>query len=333
MLVKHAASQIAGRKAKGHAPDFKIPREKQYRARYSPFKDIADCSSKEELIGWMKDDGHTAQEGGGLHSAFVDSMDVLHKHWKHAVDRAHPHVQKIEKTLHNVAETGRVQVDVEADDFLHRIGLRHHKKYQDDKVNDEHKDHALLHKDAYLSVDDRKGTGRFSYIKKHSTDKYGTYLDKNGKVVIAFRGTSPKEAVNNNDLIEDVHVASGDVRGMSDYASYKNHVKNMIDEYGSGNVSLSGYSLGGSKAVQLTQEKELRSHLGTTIALAPGMSPLDNELQQKARDHKIDYFYHHNDNVANALQSHSGANHTVHYSEKDPVKSHMLLDRLAESGD
>ena len=103
----------------------------------------------------------------------------------------------------------------------------------------------------------------------------------------------------------------------------------MIDKYGSGNVSLSGYSLGGSKAVQLTQEKDLRSHLGTTVALAPGMSPLDDQLRQKARDHKIDYFYHHNDGVANALLAHSGANHTVHYSERDAVKSHMLLDRLA----
>ena len=123
-------------------------------------------------------------------------------------------------------------------------------------------------------------------------------------------------------------MASGDVRAMSDYQSYKNHVQNMIDEYGSGNVSLSGYSLGGSKAVQLTQEKELRSHLGTTVALAPGMSPLDSQLQQKARDSKIDYFYHHNDGVANSLLAH-GVNHTVHYSEDDAVKSHMLLDRLS----
>ena len=107
-LVKHAASQMSGRKAKRTAPNFNIPREKQHRARYSPFKDIADCGSQAELISWMKEDGHKAQEGGGLHSAFVDSVDVLHKHWKNAVDKVHPHVQKIEKPLHNVAETGRV---------------------------------------------------------------------------------------------------------------------------------------------------------------------------------------------------------------------------------
>ena len=100
----------------------------------------------------------------------------------------------------------------------------------------------------------------------------------------------------------------------------------MIDEYGSGNVSLSGYSLGGSKAVQLTQEKDLRSHLGNTVALAPGMSPLDNELKQKANDHKISYMYNHSDGVANALLKHSGANHTVGYSEKDPVKAHLILN-------
>ena len=143
-LVKHAASQIAGRKAKRYAPDFKIPREKQHRARYSPYKDIADCSSKEELLQWMKEDGHAAQVGGGLHSAFVDSMNVLHEHWKGAVNKAHPHVQKIEKTLYNVAETGRVQADIHADDFLHKVGLRHHKKYSDDTVLQNLRDHALL---------------------------------------------------------------------------------------------------------------------------------------------------------------------------------------------
>ena len=324
-LLQHAAGQIAGRKPRRSAPNFNVPRHRQHRARESPYKDIAG-STQNELVSWMKDDAHHAQVGGGLHSAFVDTMDVLHGYYKKAEDKTVPHVKKIGSALTNVANTGRVQLDVAADDFLHRAGLRHHKKYESGEINDEFKDHMELHKDAYMGVEDRKGTKRFQYLKRHSTDKYGTYLDRNGKVVVAFRGTSPKQALNNNDLIEDAHVASGDVTNMSDYASYKNHVKSMIDEYGSGNVSLSGYSLGGSKAVQLTQENELRSHLGNTVALAPGMSPLDSDLAKKANDHKISYMYHHNDNVANALLQHSGANHTVQYNETDPVKAHMILD-------
>ena len=38
-LLKHAASQIAGRKPRRTAPDFKIPRESQYRAHHSPYKE------------------------------------------------------------------------------------------------------------------------------------------------------------------------------------------------------------------------------------------------------------------------------------------------------
>jgi len=323
-LLKHAAGQLAGRKPRRTAPNFNIPREKQYRAQSSPYKDIADCSKK-ELIKWLKEDAHHPQVGGGLHSAIVDSFDTLHKHYKAAEDKTVAHVRKIKGTLDNVANTARVQVDVEADDFLNDVGLRHHRKYKDDRVSDDMKDHFDLHRDAYKSLDEREGTDRFEYLQKHSTDDYATYLDKNGKVVVAFRGTSPSKGHLNNDFIQDIHVAAGDVRGMSAYKDYKNHVKNMIDEYGSGNVSLSGYSLGGSKAVQLTQDEDLRSHLGTTVALSPGMSPLDSQLKQKARDHKIDYFYHHNDGVANALLAHGGANHTVKYHQKDPFKAHMIL--------
>ena len=323
-LLQHAASQIAGRKPRRSAPNFSVPREKQHRARESPFKDIAGSTQK-DIVNWLKEDAHHTQQGGGLHSAVVDTFDTLHKYYKQADDKTVPHVKKIGTALKNIGNTGRVQLDVAADDFLHRAGLRHHKKYENDEISDEFKDHMDLHKDAYLGVDERKGTGRFKYIQRHSTDKYATYLDRNGKAVVAFRGTSPKQALNNNDLVEDVHVASGNVKNMSDYASYKNHVKNMIDEFGSGNVSLSGYSLGGSKAVALTQEKDLRSHLGNTIALAPGMSALDSDLKQKANDHKISYMYNHSDSVANALLEHSGANHTVRYSEKDPIKAHMII--------
>ena len=324
-LLKHAAGQLAGRKPRRTAPNFNIPREKQYRAQSSPYKDIAD-GTKKDLLEWIKEDGHHPQLGGGLHSALVDSFDTLHKYHKNIEDKTIPHVRKIKGALNNVANTARVQIDVEADDFLNRVGLRHHKKYKDDKLSDDVKDHFDLHRDAYKSLEDRKGTDKFKYLQKHSTDDYATYLDNNNKIVVAFRGTSPDKGIINNDFVQDIHVAAGDVRGMSAYKDYKNHIKNMIHEYGSGNVSLSGYSLGGSKAVELTQDKELRSHLGTTTALAPGMSPLDANLKQKATDHKIEYFYHHNDGVANSLLSHSGANHTVHYSQKDPLKSHMILN-------
>ena len=351
-VIRHAASQIAGRKAARHAYNFKIPREKQHRARYSPYKDIADAS-QQQVAKWMKDDGHQPQVGGGLFSAFTDAAQTIHNEYRNVnnkLDQAGKDITKgvvrdvqhfkdttgitpLERTLTNMAEVTGTNVDVEADDFLHRIGLRHHKKYEDDKISDDFRDHARLQKDAYLGLNDRKGTDRFEYMNHYSTDKYATYLDKNneGKVVIAFRGTSPKEALHNNDLVEDINIAAGNVNAISEFDDYRNHVKRMLDEYGDGNVSLSGYSLGGGKAVALTREGDLRNRLGQTFAIAPGITSNDRDLRGKAHDTKINYIYHHNDFVANSLMPHSGSNHTVLYSERNPVKSHMLLDEIINS--
>ena len=332
-IIQHAASQIAGRRAKKHAPDFRIDRSRQHRARQSPYKDLAD-STQRQVASWIKEDRH---EGGSLFEAFGDAVGVLHHHRATRqggglFDTIGAHAKKINGALGNLAETARVNIDVGADDFLHRVGLRQEKKYQDDSVSKNFRDHAVLHKDAYLSVNDRKGTDRFEYMKEKSTGKYATYKDKeSGKIVVGFRGTSPAQALTNNDLVEDAHIAAGTVKDMSEYEDYINHIQGLVKEHGSGNVSLSGYSLGGGKVLELMQDKRIRSDMGQAHALAPGITALDDKLKQKATDHKISMFYHHNDAVANSMLEHSGSNHTVHYSESNPINSHMLLDRIANA--
>ena len=335
-IIQHAASQIAGRKAKKHAPNFKIERSRQHRARESAYKDIADSTQK-QVATWMKQDRHHHVEGGGLFEAFGDAVGVLHHHARNEqggglFDTIGAHAKKIHGALGNVAETARVNIDVGADDFLHRVGLRQERKYKDDSVSKNFRDHARLHKDAYLSVNDRVGTKRFEYLKDKSTGKYGTYKDREtGKIVVGFRGTSPGQALTNNDLVEDAHIAAGTVKDMSEYEDYVNHIQGLVKEHGSGNVSLSGYSLGGGKVLELMQDDRIRSDMGQAHALAPGVTALDGKLKQKATDHKISMFYHHNDAVANSMLEHSGSNHTVHYSEANPINSHMLLDRLANA--
>ena len=331
-VVRQAAHQIAGRKPKRKHYNFNIPREKQHRARYSPFKDIADAS-QEQMIQIMRDQGVKRMQGGGLFSAFEDVVSTIHNEVRNATETAAEKVGlgKLKDTLDNVAGTAGVQIDIGADDFLHRVGLRHHGKYQSADVDDNLKAHALLHKDAYLKLNDRKGTDRYTYLKNKSTDKYATYLDtaNEGKVVMAFRGTDPKDALHNNDLVEDVNIAAGNVNAISEFDDYKNTIANLLEEYGDGNVSLSGYSLGGGKAVALTQDKDLRSRLGTTMALAPGMTATDPHLREKAHDTKIQYYYKHSDMVANSLLSHGGSNHHVWYDEMNPLKAHLALDSWA----
>ena len=327
-LVQHAASQIAGRKPKRHAPNFKIGAER-HRGRFSAFKDIAS-STQQEIAQWMKDDGHEHVEGGSLSEAFQKTVHVMHERRGGSFDLSDLHVGKVDSVMKNLANTARVQVDVGADDFLTRIGLRHERKYKSGKISDNFKQHAKLHKDAYQSLDDREGTDMYEYLQKYSNDNIAAYKHReNGRVVAAFRGTSPDAMVNNGDLVSDIHVAAGDIRNDSNYSSYKNTVKNLLDEYGDGNVSLSGYSLGGSKVEALMQEKDLRSRLGQAVSIAGGASPLDKDLQLKAEDTKVSHIYHHNDMVAAAKLQHSGSHHTVLYDQADSVKSHMFLDRLA----
>ena len=329
-LIRHAASQIAGRKAGKHTHDYQIPRHLQHRKHESPFKDLAD-SSKEELIGFFKDDGHTNDD---LFRAFSHTVDLMHKTVKHHEQKGgglSTHLNKIKRTLGSLANSARVNIDVGADDFMHRIGLRQERKYKTGEISKTFRDHARLHQDAYLSLNDRKGTDQYDYLKADSTDKFATYKHKqNGKVVVAFRGTKPDSALLNHDLMKDMHIAAGEVGKLASHDDYVNHIQNMIKQHGSGNVSLSGYSLGGSEAVHLTQDKRIRSDLGQTVALAPGHSPLDDLHKQKSTDHKISYLYHHNDAVANNLLDHSGANHTVLYDSADPLKSHLFLDRVAK---
>ena len=329
-LIRHAASQIAGRKAKKYTHNYELPRHLQHRNHQSPFKDIAD-SSKEELINYFKEDGH---KNNDLFRAFGHTVDLMHKTVKHHSEKGgglSSHLNKIKRTLGSLANTARVNIDVTADDFLHRIGLRQERKYESGEISKTFRDHARLHKDAYLKLNERKGTDQYDYLKADSTDKYATYKHKqNGKVVVAFRGTKPDSALLNHDLMKDMHIAAGEVSKLDQMHDYVNHIQNMVKKHGSGNVSLSGYSLGGSEAVQLTQDERIRSDLGQTVALAPGHSPLDDLHKQKATDHKVSYIYHHNDAVANNLLEHSGSNHHVLYNSADPVKSHLFLDRLAK---
>jgi len=330
-LLRHAASQLAGRKAKRHTYNYQLTRAQQHRSRESPYKDIAD-SSQRDLVRYLAEDAH---HNGHLYEAITDSVELMHRHVKKAGDVGGAvggsFLGKMHGTLRNLAETARVNLDVAADDFVHRIGLSSRRKYVSGVVHDDFRQHARLHQDAYLSVHERKGTANYEYLQDDSGDKHAVYKNRDtGKVVFALRGTKPDKALLNNDLVEDLQIATGKAGETEQYETYVNKIQSLIKQHGAGNVSLSGYSKGGAEAVHLTQDDRLRSHLGQTMAIAPGASPLDDQLEQKARDHKISYLYHHNDAVANSNLEHSGANHHVLYNESDPLRSHLLLDRLAE---
>ena len=104
----------------------------------------------------------------------------------------------------------------------------------------------------------------------------------------------------------------------------------MLDKYGDSNVSLSGYSMGGGKALEVMRDKDIMSRLSNdNVMIAPGITAAHPELEHLARHQKINYVYGSNDVMSNSLLAHSSDNHSVITNEIDPLKSHMLLDKLA----
>ena len=126
-LIQHAASQIAGRKAKRHAPNFEITSSERRRGRNSPFKDIAD-STQAEISSWVLEDGHQHVEGGSLAEALQTTMGVMHHRLGGGFNLSDLHHSKVSAVFKNLAHTAGVQLDVGADNFLHRIGLKHARK-------------------------------------------------------------------------------------------------------------------------------------------------------------------------------------------------------------
>ena len=306
--------------------------EERKRGRYSPFKDIAD-SQQSEVANWIKEDAHHHIEGGSIGEAMQHTLGIMHQRAKvgGGFRLSDLHVAKIHSVMKNLAGSARVQLDVASDDFLHRIGLRHERKYKNKKIPDVFREHARLHKDVYKTMGERKGTAEFDYLHEDSTDKYGSYRNKKtGHVVVAFRGTKPKQMLNNSDLVDDFHIMSGRIKDSSSYDSHKQHMLNMIKKHGSGKVSMSSYSLGAGRAEELTQDKDLRSHIGQTISIAGGATATDEKLKQKASDLKISHIFNHSDPVANAKLAHSGVNTHVLYDKANGLSAHMsILDDLA----
>ena len=142
--------------------------------------------------------------------------------------------------LDNTAKAVGVQADVLSDKFLHAVGLRSQKKYQDAEVTDQMRFHARLNKSVYGSVDDREDVGDFKYIRDESTDDFGVYSDGK-KAYFTFRGTRPKEALTgqNNDLLEDGKIALGTTSTMTGIDDARSRIRKLISKYGEHNVSLS----------------------------------------------------------------------------------------------
>ena len=333
-MVQMAASQIAGRKPGRRHYDYQIERTHQHRTHASAFKDIAS-SDKHQIAEWIAGDGHKAVTGGSLADAMRHTFHIMHKTYRREANAAKGgsiggFLGRLGGTFKNLAESAGTQADILADDFLHRVGIRQKRKYQDGEIHYDHSVAARIAKDAYLSPDGRKGTDGWSYDRDNSSEYYATYL-KDGRARVHFRGTKPLAALENADLANDLKIGMGDSSDIVGLADRKHLVSRLLDKYGDGKVTVDGYSLGGASAMEIINSK-LGKRLGNdNYLLAPGITAANEHLREYSHNQKSHFIYHHNDMVANSLLTNSTDNHTVLYNNANPITSHMFLDEISNA--
>lgn len=90
-----------------------------------------------------------------------------------------------------------------------------------------------------------------------SSDRTVWKHNDSGHVVIAFRGTDPK---NLKDLSTDALLASGAQSLSYRFYNAAKVTKAVIDKYGKTNVSVTGHSLGGSQALYVSRKYGVNAH-------------------------------------------------------------------------
>ena len=340
-FLRECANQIAGRRQRRKtAFNFRVPKSMQRRARWNAFKDIA-ASSRGEIRKWIKEDAHhPSVEGGSLSDAFRHTVHVLHQthvrdlkeHKKGGsitglIGDATHYLKRGHEVLENVAGTTLMQADILADDALDRIGLRK-ARYGRLKRTEANRLHARLSKEAYKAHGKRGTVDGWDY--DDGTDRYGVWKRGNQRIV-HWRGTRPdKNVVASGDLDADGKIAMGETDSMYGLDDDKKIVTDLLDK--GFDVSVSGYSLGGGRALAVANDDAIYKRLGTNNhVISPGISHMNPHLKKLAHFDKFHYTYNAFDPVASSFLNVANDNHEVERKFRDPLSAHTtFLNQLAE---
>ena len=123
---------------------------------------------------------------------------------------------------------------------------------------------AYLHDDNFETaqehLDNMSMEGGGVIDKDLSTPEAVVITKPNGKVEVAYRGTQLSGKPSLEDVYTDAAVAIGADRTTRQFEAADTQMKNVIEKYGKENVeSLTGYSLGGTKALTMGQKYGIES--------------------------------------------------------------------------
>ena len=112
---------------------------------------------------------------------------------------------------------------------------------------------ALLSTEVYKAPSDRDEVDGFKPV---GGDTRSQVYKKDNKVVVSLRGTDPTSI---KDLANDALIAVGLNRHSNRYKKDKKLVKDSIKKYGKENVSITGHSLAGNIAKQLSRDLNVKA--------------------------------------------------------------------------
>lgn len=112
---------------------------------------------------------------------------------------------------------------------------------------------AKLAREVYKNPSER---GEVDGYKQVKGDKRRAVYEKDGKVIVALRGTDFRSG---KDLKDDVVLATGLIKTTGRYKKDKKLVQEAIRKYGKENVSITGHSLAGKLAKDIGRELGVRA--------------------------------------------------------------------------
>lgn len=151
-------------------------------------------------------------------------------------------------------------------------------------------EYAKLSQAAYDPSKHTDTTRKMGYRidKQLSSRTHTVYRHRSGKVVVAYKGTSPEQwkRIRGNDLAADLGIALGIPEHLNGRFRQADKVyRQAASKYGAKNVEVTGHSLGGSQAIYIGRKYHAKG-----IAFEPGSGPgdainrFDEDLRHKVTD-------------------------------------------------
>ena len=184
----------------------------------------------------------------------------------------------------------------------------------------------------YSAADKRAGEHGYQIVQSHTDDskKRGHTLYQHGEtghLVLAYRGTSIKRS-GLKDLLTDASLALGFIP--KEMREAKKTAQAIRSEFPDTPLTLSGHSLGGSKAIHVGRALGLKSV--THNAFVPPVGQFKRALKKYFKETDSQAHYHTNDIIGSTVALHAPRGHLYAYSHNTKGDPHGIRGFKGQQG-